>query len=420
MPRILAWNVRMVALKIAYFDCFAGISGDMTLAALVDAGADFERLKSELEKLAVKDYELKLDKVVKHGITASDVTVEIVRHHHHHGHSHGHEHHHHGRSFSEIRKMIEESGLSESVKRRAVAVFRKLGEAEAKIHGKSIEEIHFHEVGAVDSIVDIVGACIGLDLLGVERIYSSPLPTFHGMVQIAHGTFPLPAPATSEILKGVPWRELGLEGEIVTPTGAAIIAELSEGFGPMPAMTTQSIGYGAGKKDFGMPNVLRIAVGETGEEMPQQGGEHTSVQVIETNIDDLNPQAYDMVMEKLFAAGALDVYLMPIHMKKNRPAVLLSVICAPEDSAKMADIIFEETSSIGVRISTQSRLCLARRVVTVETPYGQVRIKVAEKDGKVVNAQPEYEDCRAAAVEHNVPLKRVLDVAVAEYIMNEG
>lgn len=402
-------------MKIAYFDCFAGISGDMTLGALVDAGADFERLKSELSGLGVTDYDLKLDKVVKHGITASDITVDIHQHHHHH--DHNHHHHHHDRSFSEIKIMIEQSDLSTEVKARSIAIFKRLGEAEAKIHGKTIEEMHFHEVGAVDSIVDIVGVCICMDMLGIDEIYSSPVPTFHGLVQIAHGTFPLPAPATAEILKNIPWRELGIEGEIVTPTGASILAELSSGFGPMPAMTTQSIGYGSGKKDFGIPNVLRVVIGEKAD-LPEHNShhKHKSVQVIETNLDDLNPQTYEIVMERLFAACALDVYLTPIQMKKNRPAVLLSVICAPSDTAKMADIILEETSSIGVRISSQHRICLPREMVTVDTTFGPIRLKIARKNDETVNIQPEYDDCKAAALKHKVALKMVRDIAVSEYL----
>ncbi|MCX6344771.1 MAG: nickel pincer cofactor biosynthesis protein LarC [Armatimonadetes bacterium] len=390
-------------MKVAYFDCFAGISGDMTLGALVDAGADFESLKRELTKLCVKDYELKLDKVVKHGITAADITVDI---------KHNSERRP-GRSYSEIKRMIEESKLSDRVKNQAVAVFKRLGEAEAKIHGKSIEEIHFHEVGAVDAIVDIVGACICLELLGIDKVFASPVPTFHGMVNIAHGAFPLPAPATAELLKGVPWQELGIEGEIITPTGAAILAQFAESFGPMPAMTTNTIGYGAGKKDFGMPNVLRVVIGEQGS---HKHGEYKSVQVIETNIDDISPQIYEVVMERLFDAGALDVYMTPIQMKKNRPAVLLSIICAPSDTSKMTDVIFEETSSIGVRISNQHRTCLPREMIIVDTKFGPIKLKVAKKNGEIVNAQPEYEDCKAAAAKHGAALKMVRDVAISEFL----
>jgi len=391
-------------LRIAYFDCFAGISGDMTLGALVDAGADFENLKSQLAELGVKDYSITLDRVIQHGISASKVRVHLNNEHH-------HEHHHHGRSFTDIKRLIESSSLSDYVKSKSVAIFKRLGEAEAKIHGKGIEEIHFHEVGAVDSIIDIVGACICLELLGIDKVYCSPMPTFHGTVEIAHGTFPLPAPATVEILKDVPWRELGIEGEMVTPTGAAIVAELAESFGSMPAMTLQATGYGAGAKDFGIPNVLRVMVGESADKT----SEHEEVAVIESNIDDLSPQIYEVVMERLFAAGALDVYLTPIQMKKNRPATLLCVICSPESVNTIADILFEETSTIGLRVDKRSRICLPRETVNVETAYGPIRIKTARKDSKIINAQPEYEDCKAAAAKHNIAVKIVRDSAIAAF-----
>ncbi|MCE5324288.1 nickel pincer cofactor biosynthesis protein LarC [bacterium] len=390
-------------MRTAYFDCFAGISGDMTLGALVDAGADFEKLKLELAKLDIKDYELILSKVVRSGISATDIEVRV---HHDHG--------HHGRSFTDIKQHIEQSSLSDSVKAKSIAIFKRLGEAEAKIHGKSIEEIHFHEVGAIDSIIDIVGTCICLALLEIDKVFAGPIPTFHGMVKIAHGTFPLPAPATAEILKDVPWRELGIEGEIVTPTGAAILAELAEGFGPMPAMTLQSTGYGSGKKDFGIPNVLRVMIGEQ-EEPGHKCCKHPEVAILESNIDDMEPQVYEVVMERLFAAGALDVYLTPIQMKKNRPATLLSVICDPEKISAMGNIIFEETSTIGIRIDRQSRMCLPRITVTVDTKYGQITIKVAHKNGEIINSQPEYEDCKAAAAKHGVPVKLVRDAAIAKF-----
>lgn len=396
-------------MRVAYFDCFAGISGDMVLGALVDAGADFAALESELARLGIHGYDLGMDKVTKRGIAATDVTVDLSHQHHHHG---DHDHHHHGSGYSQIRRLIEESELPANVKQRAVAIFTRLGHAEAKIHNKDIEEIHFHEVGAVDAIVDIVGACICLELLGIERVLASPVPTFHGMVEMAHGRFPLPAPATAEILKDVPWRPLGIEGELVTPTGAAILAELASGFGPMPAMTTTSIGYGSGKKDFGLPNVLRVMVGEMAD-TPADG--HAEVMVIETNIDDLSPQVYEVVMERLFAAGALDVYLTPIQMKKNRPAILLTLLCAPHDIGKMSDILFDETSTIGIRLDSRKRICLPREIVTVDTRFGPVRLKVARRDGSVVNVQPEYEDCKAAATTHRVSLKTVRDLAIVEF-----
>ena len=423
-------------MRIAYFDCFAGISGDMTLGALVDAGAGFDALLSELGKLQLHDeFEIALDRVTKRGISAADVTVRL---HHHHDHDHGHSHSHR-RGFTEIKEIIEQGGLSERVKRDSIAIFTKLGEAEAKIHDKSIDEIHFHEVGAVDAIVDIVGACICLELLGIDKVYCSPMPTFTGTVEIGHGTFPLPAPATVEILKGAPWRELGIEGEIVTPTGAAIVATLAEGFGPMPAMSVESIGYGAGKRDFGIPNVLRVVVGEAAAPFgpfdttaPQstqglrapldapatQGerlGEALEVAVIETNIDDLSPQVYEVVMERLFEAGALDVYLTPIQMKKNRPATLLSVICEPGLIETLSAIIFEETTSIGIRIDTRRRVCLEREIISVDTDFGPIRVKVARKDGEIANIAPEYDDCRAAAAKHCTPVKRVRDAAVVAF-----
>lgn len=398
-------------MKTIYFDCFAGISGDMTLGALIDAGADFSELKSRLDKLGVHGYDITSGKVTKRGITATDVSVKLHEHHHH----HDREHHHHGRSYTEIVQIIQSSELSGRVKAQAVDIFTRLGEAEAKIHGKGIDEIHFHEVGAIDAIVDIVGACICLDMLGIEKVCSSPMPTFHGTVNSSHGLLPLPAPATMELLKGAPWRGVGVEGELVTPTGAAIVATLAESFGPMPGMAVQTIGYGSGKSDFGIANVLRVFVGE----MDQSGGEKTEVTIIETNIDDMNPQVYDAVMERLFAAGALDVYLTPIQMKKNRPATLLSVICDPADVPKMTDVIFEETTTIGVRISEASRACLRREKVQVETQYGPIGLKVARRGGKIVNAQPEYDHCKAAAAKHSVPVKAVQDAALVVFYGRE-
>ena len=396
-------------MRIAYFDCFAGISGDMTLGALVDAGANFDTLKNELGERGLSGYDISAEKVNKRGMSATSVTVEVHEHAHHHSH---HSHDAASRSFSQIRNMIQNSDLNEQVKNQAIAVFKRLGEAEAKVHSKDIEEIHFHEVGAVDSIVDIVGACICLNLLEIDGISASPIPTFTGTVEMAHGLLPLPAPATAELLKNVPWRELGIEGEIVTPTGAAILAELSANFGAMPQMTIDATGYGAGKKDFGIPNVLRVLVGETKENSAHA---HEEVAVIEANIDDLSPQIYEVVMERLFARGALDVYLTPIQMKKNRPAVLLSVLCKPADIQQMSDVLFSETSTIGVRIDIRSRMCLPRDIVKVQTPYGDIRMKIARRNGQVLNAHPEYEDCKLASANHGVPVKSVRDAAIAAF-----
>ncbi len=395
-------------MRIAYFDCFSGISGDMALGALVDAGADFGALKEGLAALGIGGYEIAAEKVAKNGIASTSVSVIVG----------GHEaERQHTRAFSEIRRIIDGSELSEGVKSRSVAIFRRLGEAEATIHDTDIEEIHFHEVGAVDAIVDIVGACICLELLGIDAVHASAVPTFHGMAHTAHGTFPLPAPATVEILKHVPWRKLDIDGEIVTPTGAAILAELADRFGDMPPMSVESIGYGAGKKDFDIPNVLRVMIGETVSRQPcrESTGECKEVAVIETNIDDLSPQLYDSVMDRLLASGALDVYLTPIQMKKNRPATLLSVMCAPDDVDKMSAILFEETSTIGVRIDMRTRICLPREVISVDTQFGPMRVKVARSNGEVVNVQPEYEDCKSAAAQHGVGVKKVMNAATVAF-----
>ena len=422
-------------MRIAYFDCFSGISGDMALGALVDAGADFDSLKDGLSALGVGGYDLTAERVAKNGVAATSVTVVPSNRPHQRRGCSGKKpapvfrepvfrescsrngQHHHTRAFSEIRRIIEGSKLSDSVKSRSVATFRRLGEAEAKVHNTDIEQIHFHEVGAVDAIVDIVGACICLELLKIDSACASPVPTFHGTAHTAHGTFPLPAPATAELLKHVPWRARDVDGEIVTPTGAAILVELAGSFGGMPPMSIESIGYGAGEKDFDIPNVLRVMVGEAVSEQgfPDLPGECKEVAVIETNIDDLCPQLYDVVMERLFSSGALDVYLTPIQMKKNRPATLLSVMCAPHDVDKMSGILFEETSTIGVRIDTRTRICLPRETISVDTKFGPIRVKVARSGGEPVNVQPEYEDCKAAAAKHAVSVKHVMSAATVAF-----
>jgi len=273
--------------------------------------------------------------------------------------------------------------------------------------------VHFHEVGGVDAIVDIVGAAICLEMLGSPKVVASPMPTFHGYATGVHGVFPLPAPATAEILRGVPWRKLDIEGELVTPTGAAIIRELASGFGPLPAMTIVSIGYGAGKSAIGIPNVLRVILGEESASVPGSGPE--GVSVIETSIDDLNPQFYETAMERLFAAGALDVFMSPIQMKKNRPGTLLSVICDPGRAEAIATVVLAETSTFGVRISRWERICLDRRWEEVVTEFGKIRIKIGERDGGVITASPEYEDCKRAAAEHGVAVRHVHESAAALY-----
>jgi uncharacterized protein (TIGR00299 family) protein len=388
-------------MKIAYFDCFAGISGDMTLGALIGAGADPVRLQDELAGLGVGGYRIEVGRKIKGPIEATDVCVVLDKH----------ESHHHHRRLKEILEMIRGANLSERVKQTAERIFSRLAVAEGRVHGRSPEEVHFHEVGAVDAIVDIVGAAICLDMLGWPKVIASPMPTFHGFAKGSHGTFPLPAPATAEILRGVPWRKLDIEGELVTPTGAAIIAEIASGFGEMPAMTVEKIGYGAGKSDFGIPNVLRVMLGEESVSLPVT----QSVTVIETNIDDLNPQFYETAMERLFAAGALDVFLTPIQMKKNRPGTLLSVICDPLKAGSLAAIVLAETSTLGIRMTRWERICLDRRWEEVVTGFGTIRIKIGEKDGKIVTASPEYEECKQAALAHGVAIRQVYESAMIQY-----
>ena len=393
-------------MKIAYFDCFAGISGDMTLGALLDAGVDEARFRKELARLAI-EFDLQVSKVVKNGIEATDVRIIVP-----------HEHHH--RRLNDIKALIESAGLSESVMARSIVVFQCLAEAEGAVHGTSPEEVTFHEVGAVDAIVDIVGSAIGMELLGIEEVYASPLPMGHGFVEAAHGKIPLPAPATVEILKGIPVYDAGVQGELVTPTGAAIIRTLASEFGEMPQMTLQATAYGAGKTEFPFPNVLRLMIGEYCSpsdmsdlsDLSDPDRLQTRVAIVETNIDDMNPEFYDLVFERLFKAGALDVYLTPIYMKKNRPANLLTAICPIEKKDDISQVILAETTTFGVRISIASRRCLERKWETVSTRYGDIRIKVGLMGGKEITASPEYEDCKRAAEAHDVPVRTVYQEAL--------
>jgi len=382
-------------MRIAYFDCFAGISGDMVLGAVLDAGADEARFRQELARLAI-EFELQVSKVVKNGIEATDVRVIVP-----------HEHHH--RRLNDIKALIESSDLSQTVKTRSTAIFQRLAEAEGAVHGTSPEEVTFHEVGAVDAIVDIVGSAIGMELLGIEEVFCSPLPMGHGFVEAAHGKIPLPAPATVEILKCVPVYDAGIQGELVTPTGAAIIRTLATEFGDMSPMTLQATAYGAGKTEFPFPNVLRLMIGES------DGLYHERVAIVETNIDDMNPEFYDTVFERLFKAGALDVYLTPIYMKKNRPANLLTAICPIEKKDDISQVILTETTTFGVRISIASRRCLERRWETVTTRFGDIRIKIGLMGDKQITASPEYEDCRKAAEAHDVPVRTVYQEALRSF-----
>lgn len=385
-------------MKQAYFDCFSGISGDMTLGALVHAGVPLDHLRNELKALDVPGWELRAENVWKNGMAATYVQVITQE-------SHTH------RSLSTIETILQNSQLAAPVRDRAIAIFRKLGEAEAAVHDVPIEKIHFHEVGAVDAIVDFVGACIGFSFLGVERFACSPLNVGGGTAKMAHGVLPVPAPATARLLLGKPTYSTGIQKELVTPTGAAIVATVCDSFGPQPPMSVSSIGYGAGTTDLeAQPNVLRLMVGDASAK--QEGNYDEEIRVIEANLDDLNPQVYGYFLERALAAGALDVFTTPIQMKKNRPGTLLTVLCNPADESKFQDLFFAETTTLGVRSHTTQRRCLPREWESVSTRYGEVRMKLARVNGRVVQISPEYEDCRKLAEAKSVPLQHVMQEAL--------
>jgi len=385
-------------MKIIYFDCFAGASGDMLLAALLDAGAALETVKRELACLPLTGYELKLNRVLKKGISALSLTVAIAEKQQPHRH------------YRQIAAMLEASVLSPQVKSMSLAVFRRLAEAEGKIHGKAVADVHFHEVGAIDSIVDIVGIAAALYSLGAEKICSSPLHSGIGFVRCAHGELPVPAPATLELLNGVPVYSRGIEAELLTPTGAAVLSTLAE-FVPLPSMTVIKSGYGAGKKELSIANLLRVIVGEAAA--PAAGYLREETVMLEANIDDMNPEFYSYILEKLFAAGALDVTLIPIQMKKGRPGTMLSVLARQEQEEPLLDIIFTETTTLGIRRHTAEKLMLPRRLISVETAYGLVRVKIAESSDNIVNAAPEYQDCLQLAKATGAPLKKIYAAAMA-------
>lgn len=393
--------------KIAYLDGASGISGDMFLAALLDAGLTEDRLRAELAKIPVGPYEFHLSRALRGGLSGSRVEITIPEKQPH-------------RHLSHIEKMMAESTLSPAVKDKAVVIFRRLAEVEGKLHGQPAGSVHFHEVGAVDAILDVVGACAGLELLGVTELSCSPLNLGGGRVQAAHGTLPVPAPATAELLKGLPVYSTGVEGELVTPTGAAIVSTLAARFGPFPAMTVDAIGYGAGARDFpGHPNIARLFIGEGNKRPEASPDKDEVVSVIQANVDDMSPQLCGYVMERALAAGALDITCSPIQMKKNRPGVELTVLSSPEKADGLAQLLFEQTTTIGLRIHEARRQVLPRESVTVETRYGTVRVKVARRNGHIVNAAPEYEDCQRLATEKAVPLKEVILAAQTEHRIRE-
>jgi len=408
--------------KILYFDCFAGAAGDMILGALLDAGLPFDELKRALGSLAVEGWDVSVDRVVKTGVTAAKFRV----HEHTHapsgsanrdpGSGHSHKHHH----LKEIFAAIERSALSEAGKAKAIKMFRRLGEAEAAIHGTTMEKVHLHEVGALDSIIDIVGAVFALEWFNADRIVVSPINVGGGMVHSAHGVFPVPAPATLALLKDAPVYSSGIQAELLTPTGALILTEYASEFGPVPPMTIDRVGYGAGDRELKeTPNVMRVIVGSAIDEpegvSPQTAGtiqalkpsspQAHRVVVLECEIDDMNPQIFGVLMDRLYAAGALEVFYSAVQMKKNRPGTLMTIVAKPEHRETMTEIVFRESTTIGVRHQELSRECLDREMVTVTTPLGPVRFKVARRDGRILNAQPEFDDLVKLSQERGIPIK---------------
>ncbi len=385
-------------MKIAYFDLIAGASGDMILGSLIDAGLSPEQLRTGLSALNLKDFDLMFQSVNKNGFNATKVDVLVQdnvpeRH------------------LPQIESIIDSSDLSQSIKEQAIAIFRRLGEVEAGIHGTSLDQVHLHELGGVDTIVDVVGALLGLAGLGVEKVYASPVPLGRGFIRGAHGQIPLPAPATIALLKGVPIVGVDINMELVTPTGAVLLTSLADSFGQIPSMKLESIGYGAGGRDLQIPNLLRVLIGEIADTGTASLG---TLVMLETNIDDLNPEIFNYVMDRLFSTGALDVFFTTIQMKKNRPGTLVQVLALPEDVSQLRSILFEETSTLGIRQRLVERYALQREIKEVQTPYGMVQVKIAQLGDGKIKAAPEFEDCRKLAKNHNVPIREVYFAAQAE------
>jgi len=429
--------------RMLYFDCFSGASGDMVLGALIDAGLPIDELRRALGSLAVDGAAVSAHRVLRGGISATKFVVAAEldarrtgdAHDHGHGphgsdhdhdHDHGHEpgephrHEPHSgaargeephRSLADIGRLIDGSSLTPSGKARAKALFERLGEAEASVHQVPLERIHLHEVGAVDSIVDIVGTVFALEWFGVDRVVASPLNVGGGTVRCQHGVFPVPAPATVRLLRGVPVYSSGIDAELVTPTGALLVSAYASSYGPVPPMTIDRIGYGAGDRDGpGLPNLLRVLVGGAAGQ-----GTHQRVVVLECEIDDMNPQLFGVLMERLYGAGALEVFFTPVQMKKNRPGTLVTVVAPPERRQSLSTIVFRETTTIGVRYQDVDRECLEREIISVETPLGPVRFKIARLGADVVNAAPEFDDCARLAAERGLPVKQVQAVAMKAY-----
>ncbi|HYF84584.1 MAG TPA: nickel pincer cofactor biosynthesis protein LarC [Clostridia bacterium] len=415
-------------MRTLYFDCFSGISGDMTVGALLDIGADEKALLDGLNQLKVEGYELKIEKKLKNGISGTDFSVILEEHHeeeneHHNHDEHNHEHHHHEhphthehkqntehvhRNMGDIERIINDSELGERVRKLSTDMFRLVAEAEGKIHGKPAGEVHFHEVGAVDSIVDIIGTAICIDNLNVDRIVFSSLPLSKGFVKCQHGVFPLPAPATLEILKNVPVYYTDINFELVTPTGAAIAKGLADGFGMVGELEVEKIGYGLGKKTYEIPNVLRVMLFSSKKKISDR------IVEIETNIDDMTAEQLGSAVEMLFDQGALDVFFTPVFMKKNRPGTKLTVLCQPDKKEGIAEAILKHTSTFGVRMSDMERSILDRETVEADTEFGIIRCKVGKLGGVILKYSPEYEDCKAASLQYGRPIADIYNEAISK------
>ena len=409
--------------KILYFDCFAGASGDMMLGALLDAGLPLGDLESALGSLMIPGYRLSAERVTRSGLSATKFRVHEGLadrpHSHEHGRGHHDEHGRHGaahdhgghRSLPEILALIDRSALSAPARRKAADLFRRLAEAEAAIHQMPVEQVHLHEVGALDSIIDIVGSVFGLEWFGADRMIASPLNVGGGMVKSAHGVFPVPAPATLRLLEGAPVYSSGVQVEMVTPTGALLVTGHASAFGPLPSMRVDRVGYGAGDRDLpGTPNVLRLVIGRD-EAAPAE----ERVVVLECEVDDMNPQLFGPLMDRLYAAGALEVFYTAVQMKKTRPGTLLTIVARPERREALSGIVFRETTTIGLRYQELARACLDREIVVVATEVGPVRFKIARQGAEVLNAAPEFEDCVRLSAERSLPVKQVQALAVEAY-----
>lgn len=393
-------------MKVLYFDCFSGAAGDMILGALIAAGADREIIQERLAGLGVDGFSLRIDDIRKQGFAAVKVNVDTRD-------DHAHRHLHH------ITKIIDASTLSQRVKCTATDVFTRLAEAEARVHGTTIEKVHFHEVGAVDAIVDIVGTAIALELLDVDRIVCSPVPVGSGTVKCDHGIMPVPAPATAELIKGVPIAACDEAGELLTPTGAAILTSIVETFGPMPEMRIERVGFGAGTRDgASRPNVLRVLVGRANASGP--AWQRDQVVILETNLDDSTGEEIGRAMERLMASGALDAFCQPIVMKKSRPGVLLTAIVPPELEVELTRLMLRETSTFGLRSRMSMRATLHRRIEEVATQFGPIRVKLGLEEDRVIRVAPEYDDCDTAAKSHGVTLREVMDAARTAWTLNDS